>query len=197
MRHSIDTQSPLIRASALLTSVIFVVLMIALFVEPRPVKALPEYTSLTGESCGACHVNPGGGGPRTLRGLLWAARGKPVQLPVLPTMLLAPGVQDGYELYAVACATCHGPSGEGASAIRLRGIGISSGANRTFLLKGIAPLGMPGFKGQFTDAQVDALVAFVTDLSDSKVPLPPVTIPLASAHMRGKPTLAPTESRGN
>lgn len=197
MRHFIKNQSLPIRVTAALTSIVFAVLMMVLLAETRPVKALPEYTSLTGESCGVCHVNPGGGGPRTLRGLLWAARGKPVQLQALPMVLLAPDVQDGYELYSIACAGCHGAKGEGSSAMGLAGTGISAGATRSYLLKGIQSLGMPGFKGQLTDAQLDALVNFVTNLADSTVPLPPDSYPLAPAQLHGKPAHAHTESAGN
>src|SRR5512140_3352364 len=48
-----------------------------LFWSATPGHALPEYANRTGEPCATCHVSPGGGGPRTLRGLLWASRGKP------------------------------------------------------------------------------------------------------------------------
>jgi len=197
MRLFFDNRSLLIRVTALLASAFFAVLMMSLFTEPRPVKALPEYSSLTGENCGVCHVNPGGGGPRTLRGLLWAARGKPVQLPALPTMLLAPDVQDGFELYGIACAGCHGAKGEGSSAMGLAGTGISAGATRSYLLSGIKSLGMPGFKGQLTDAQVGVLVVFVSSLADSKAPLLPDSYPLAQGQMRGKPANSQTESAGN
>jgi mono/diheme cytochrome c family protein len=197
MKFFFAKQSLPIRLTVIFTGLIFVVLMVFLLVETHPVKALPEYATLTGESCGVCHVNPGGGGPRTLRGLLWAARGKPVQLPPLPIVLLAPDVQDGYELYGIACAGCHGAKGEGSSAIGLAGTGISAPAIRSYLLKGIQPLGMPGFKGQLTDAQVDALVNFVTRLGDSTIPLPPDSYPLAPAQLHGKPAHAQTESEGN
>jgi mono/diheme cytochrome c family protein len=56
---------------------------------------------------------------------------------------------------------------------------------------------MPGFKGQLTDAQLDALVNFVTNLADSTVPLPPDSYPLAPAQLHGKPAHAHTESAGN
>jgi mono/diheme cytochrome c family protein len=195
-RHFLDNRFPP-RVIVLLVCAFFAASMVFLFLETRPVKALPEYATLTGESCGVCHVNPGGGGPRTLRGLLWSARGKPVQLPVLPTMLLAPDVQDGYELYGIACAGCHGAKGEGSSAIGLTGTGISATAVRSYLLKGIQPLGMPGFTGQLTDAQVEALVNFVTDLASGKVPPPPDSYPLAPAQLHGKPAPSQTEREGN
>ena len=42
---------------------------------PRPAGALPQYASQTGRSCGACHVNPAGGGARTGLGEAFAANG--------------------------------------------------------------------------------------------------------------------------
>jgi mono/diheme cytochrome c family protein len=186
----------LLKATAFLACAVFAALIVFLFVGTRPVKALPEYAALTGESCGVCHVNPGGGGPRTLRGLLWAAQGKPAQVPALPTMLLAPDVQDGYELFGIACATCHGAKGEGSSAMRLAGTGITGPATRSYLLNGLLPFGMPAFKGQLTDAQVTALVNFVTDLASGKA-LPPNSYPLAPAQLHGKPAQPKTEREGN
>jgi len=130
----------------------------------QAVHALPEYSERTGEPCGACHVNPGGGGPRTLRGLLWAARGRPDDVPQLPGMLISPDITDGLELYDIACAGCHGNSGEGLYAIDLAQRGISKAATRSFIRRGIPELGMPVFEGQFTDEQLEALSAFVAEL---------------------------------
>jgi len=36
-------------------------------------SALPDYATKTGQSCGACHVNPAGGGPPTAQGQAFAA----------------------------------------------------------------------------------------------------------------------------
>jgi len=44
---------------------------------------------------------------------------------------------------------------------------------------------------------VDALVDFVTNLADSKVPPPPDSYPLAPAQLHGKPAHPQTESEGN
>ena len=139
----------------------------------RIAYALPEYASRTGEPCATCHVNPGGGGPRTLRGLLWSARGKPDAVPQLPGVLIAPGVSDGAELYDIACAGCHGRKGEGLFAINLAGIGVSESSIRSFVTRGIPRSGMPTFAGQFTDSQLDALVTFVAGLASGEIaPLP-------------------------
>jgi hypothetical protein len=54
------------------------------FVTWPSAHALPEYATRTGQQCSTCHVNPAGGGPRTLRGLLWLAQGRPDQVPPLP-----------------------------------------------------------------------------------------------------------------
>jgi len=112
-------------------------------------------------------------------------------------VLLAPDVQDGYELYGIACSGCHGAKGEGSSAMGLTGTGIPATVIRSYILKGIQPLGMPGFKGQLTDAQLDALVNFVTNLGDSAMPLPPDSYPLAPAQLHGKPDHSQTGSEGN
>jgi mono/diheme cytochrome c family protein len=186
-----------LRVSALLACASFAAVMVVLLAGPRPVKALPEYAALTGESCGVCHVNPGGGGPRTLRGLLWAARGKPVQLPVLPAMLLAPDVNNGFELYGIACAGCHGARGAGSSAMGLSGTGISASATRSYILRGIQPLGMPGFKVQLTDAQVDALSDFVANLADPKAPPPTDSYLLAPPQLHARPANPQSKSEGN
>ena len=148
----------------------------------RVAHALPEYAPRTGEACSACHISAGGGGPRTLRGLLWAARGRPDKVPTLPGLLIAPRVSDGAELYDIACGGCHGYKGEGLFAAKLANLNIGAGSVRAFVLDGIPPLGMPAFEGQFTDEQLNALVAFVAGLSDGSVPPPPDAYPLPPAH---------------
>jgi Cytochrome C oxidase, cbb3-type, subunit III len=133
--------------------------------------ALPEFAQRTGEPCGTCHVNPGGGGPRTLRGLLWAAQGRPDDVPELPGNLIPPSITDGLELYDIACAGCHGSSGEGLYAINLAESGISRAAARSFIRDGIAEFGMPAFRDQLTDDQLESLAAFVAELGQG-APLP-------------------------
>lgn len=168
----------------LLQTAVLIVLTVAVYLAVRGMggeqaaHALPEYTPRTNEPCGACHVSPGGGGPRTLRGLLWAARGQPDRIPPLPGLLIPIGVTDGAELYAAACAGCHGLSGEGLVAIGLAGTGISRAASRSFIEAGIPALGMPAYGGQFSDEQLEALVSFVVGLGESeglpvRYPLPP------------------------
>jgi mono/diheme cytochrome c family protein len=138
------------------------------------VDALPEYSTRTGEPCGTCHVSAGGGGPRTLRGLLWAAQGKPDKVPPLPSTGASTKVTEGaeIELYQDSCGGCHGMKGEGLSAIRLVNTNISLPAIRVFTLQGIPKLGMPAFAGKFNDEQLNALTAFVAGISSGAI-LPP------------------------
>lgn len=156
----------------------------------RIAYALPEYASRTGEPCAACHVNPGGGGPRTLRGLLWSARGKPDAVPQLPGILIAPGVSEGAELYDIACAGCHGRQGQGLFAISLVGIGVPETSIRSFVTRGIPRSGMPTFAGQFTESQLDALVAFVAGLASGEIAPLPESYSLPPAQFKCSPVSA-------
>lgn len=145
-----------------------VFLWASLFLDTQRVHALPEYAQRTDESCAACHVNPGGGGPRTLRGLLWAAQGRPDLMPELANILIAPGVSDGADLYDIACSSCHGQQGEGIFGLKLTGTGVKESKIRSNILRGRLRSGMPSYEGQFTDEQLDALVLFVSELSSGQ-----------------------------
>lgn len=150
----------------------------------EPAHALPEYSERTGQSCGSCHVNPGGGGPRTLTGALWAANGKPDQIPVLSNVLLAPGVTDGAELYDIACATCHGPQGEGLIGKELASSGLGNTEMiRLIILKGFIRNNMPSFEGKFTNSQLQELVNFVVRMENGVAEISPEDYPL------GRPVL--------
>lgn len=174
---------------------VFIFLIIAS--RTQPVRALPEYAEHTGESCATCHVNPGGGGPRTLRGALWAARGKPDQVPVLPGVLLAPGVTDGAELYEIACSTCHGPSGEGLFGSELANSSLGNdGIIRFNILKGRLRSGMPAFEGMFTDSQLQALVDYVVALANG-AEIPPAAYPLGPPALDCTPQSSPETCGGN
>jgi len=165
---------------------------------PAPrVHALPEYAAYTGESCATCHVSPGGGGPRTLRGMLWAARGRPDQVPALPNVLIAPGVSDGLELYDIACAACHGRKGEGLFGTALADTALRESKIRNNVLRGRERSGMPAFEGQFTDAQLDALVAFVADLASGRVEPPPDSYLLPPGQLSCDANPAPSACGGN
>ena len=159
---------------------IAVFIFVAIATWSKPVHALPEYAKRTGESCATCHVNPGGGGPRTLRGALWAAKGKPDKVPALPGVLLAPGVTDGAELFEIACSTCHGLHGEGLFGRELANTGLKDNKIRSNILKGRLQSGMPTFEGMFTSAQLQALVDYVVSLADGTAEIPPAEYPLAA-----------------
>lgn len=160
---------------------VLVFLVTGILMGEQPAHALPEYAARTGEYCGVCHVNPGGGGPRTLRGVLWSAQGRPDQVSGLANVLLAPGVSDGLELYDIACAACHGSSGEGLFGIALTGSGLEEKKISSSILRGRERSGMPAFKGQFTDEQLEILVHYVVGLSSGEIDPPPINYPLESA----------------
>jgi mono/diheme cytochrome c family protein len=157
---------------------IAVFVLLAIDSPAHPVHALPEYAQRTGESCATCHVNPGGGGPRTLRGMLWAAKGRPDQVPALPDVLLAPGVVDGAELYEIACSPCHGYFGEGLFGRELANTGLKENKIHSNILNGRLNSGMPSFKGKFTDTQLQDLVDYVVSLADGTAVIPPAEYPL-------------------
>jgi mono/diheme cytochrome c family protein len=165
----------------ILTLTLGLAVAVTLGASARVAHALPEYATRTGEACSACHISAGGGGPRTLRGLLWAARGRPDKVPTLPGLLIAPRISDGAELYDIACGGCHGYKGEGLFAIGLAHRNINAGSVRAFVVDGIPRLGMPAFDGQFTAEQLNALVAFVAGLSNGTIPPPPDAYPLPPA----------------
>ena len=164
-----------------------VVIALAIYTGSQPVYALPEYAARTGEPCAACHISAGGGGPRTLRGMLWAAQGKPDKLPSLPGMLIAPRVTGGQDLYEIACSGCHGIKGEGLSAMGLVNTNVSPSALRSIILKGIPKLSMPAFENQFTKEQLASLIGYVTGLDSGKIAPPPDSYPLAPALLRCTP----------
>ncbi len=173
------------------------IVAVKLTANSQSVHALPEYAARTGEACGTCHVNPGGGGPRTLRGLLWAARGRPDQLPQLGNILAAPGVADGAELYDIACAGCHGVAGEGLFGTAITGTGLRQSKIRSTILRGRERSGMPPFEGQFTDEQLEALVAFTAGIASGELEPPPMSYPLPPAEFGCNPSPDAPRCGGN
>lgn len=164
-------------------AVLAIVMLIAagVLMGEQPAHALPEYSTRTGEACGTCHVSPGGGGPRTLSGLLWAAQGRPDAVPVLANVLIAPGVEDGLELYDIACAGCHGAAGEGLFGLALVGTGLQENKIRSTIERGRERSGMPAYGGQFTPEQLDTLVTYVNGLASGQIEPPPASYPLEAA----------------
>lgn len=186
-----------VQYGAIVTVALVIFGLIALSAPPPRVHALPEFADRTGEPCAACHVSPGGGGPRTLRGLLWAARGHPDQVPTLPNVLIAPGVSDGLELYDIACAACHGRKGEGLFGATLTDSALRDSKIRSNVLRGRERSGMPAFEGQFTDEQLAALVAYVAGLASGRILPPPDTYPLPRGQLTCTSNPAPAACGGN
>ncbi len=79
-------------------------------------------------------------------------------------------MDDGLELYDIGCAGCHGYGGEGLVGIDLARREMSRASIRSFIVRGIPELDMPAFEGQFTDAQLDALVDFVAAMGRGEIP---------------------------
>jgi len=181
---------------ALLTLSGFFILTFALF-KAEPAHALPEYAARTGQSCATCHVNPGGGGPQTMRGLIWAASGKPDAAPELPGVLLAPDVEDGEELFQKACASCHGAYGEGMFGLKLKYSGVNEAKIRGNILRGRLQSGMPSFDGQFTPAQLEAVIAYTLALVNAEVEPAPAAYPLDVPQLQADSTAKPIPAGGN
>jgi mono/diheme cytochrome c family protein len=110
----------------------------------------------------------------------------------MPGVLMAPGVIDGSELYDIACAGCHGFDGEGLFAMSLVERGISKPALNTFINYGIPLLGMPGFEGQFSDDQLDALIDYLAGLGSGDIEPRPQSFPLPPALLTCDPLLEET-----
>lgn len=172
------------------------ILVTGLMTREQPAHALPEYAARTGEACATCHVNPGGGGPRTLRGLLWAANGRPDAVPVLD-ILIAPGVEDGDELYDIACAGCHGFAGEGLFGIALTGSGLRDSKIQSTIVRGRERSGMPAFEGQLTNEQLDALVTFVAGIASGQIEPQPNSYELPPAEFVCNPAPGAEKCGGN
>lgn len=132
--------------------------------QPR-VHALPEYSTRTGESCATCHVSPAGGGPRTARSALWIAQGRPDQVPQVPGTAEDENsaLGDGEALYArLACASCHGDTGQGASGPALTSAGLKETEEVIRKGRGIMMAYAPD---RLSDADLALLAEFVGSLA--------------------------------
>jgi len=85
---------------------------LAVLAVPRTADALPSYTQQTGLTCGACHVNPAGGGPRNAFGKAFAANGHKVPTGATPPtatagapgmLTSAPGTSSAFPLLPHVC----------------------------------------------------------------------------------------------
>jgi len=148
---------------------------VLVFAAREPVHALPEYAVRTGQPCATCHVNPAGGGPRTLRGLLWVAQGKPDLVPPLPGGEEKPAAAlDGQALFEkFACSGCHGPSGEGGVGPALNQTGLS--ADEFIQVTRNGQGAMMSFKPDvMSDAELEAIIQYVQALGRGEVQTGPV-----------------------
>lgn len=71
---------------------------------------------------------------------------------------------EGRQVFAAACAECHGPVGEGGTGTRL--VGNARAANQANVADAVR-FGrglMPAFQAELTATQIDAVVAYVTDV---------------------------------
>jgi|GEM_PF-6524470 mono/diheme cytochrome c family protein len=157
----------------------------------QPVSALPEYATRTGEACSTCHINPAGGGPRTLRGLLWVARGKPDSVPEVPIQVQAGSPElVGKQLYKQLCGGCHGSAGEGVWAPSLIAEPLKDYRVRDRISSGVGL--MPAFGKRLSDEQLDALVTYVMRLNAGQEPPPEKPTLLPPARL-GCATSTPTD----
>lgn len=162
---------------------VFVIILFEIQAGGSVAHALPEFAANTGEPCATCHVNPGGGGPRTLRGLLWSAQGRPDEVPDIGNILIALGVTEGVELYDIACAACHGVSGEGLFGAALVRTGLSENNIRDAILRGKERSGMPSFDNRFTDEQLGALIKYIAGIASGNIDPAPISYPLPPAQL--------------
>lgn len=133
--------------------------------------ALPEYATRTGQQCATCHVNPAGGGPRTLRGLLWLAQDRPDQVPPLPGSEVEEGeaALDGAALFEnFECSRCHGPTGEGDIGPALNQAELPTAElaaiirNGTGIMKGYRPDVM-------SDEEIDTLIPYLQAIGRGEI----------------------------
>jgi polyvinyl alcohol dehydrogenase (cytochrome) len=76
-------------------------------------------------------------------------------------------IDAGKKLYASACVFCHGEDGKGASAPALRGRSLTAQAAASVVSNGKPGTAMPPFKGNFDQAQIADLTAYVLSLLPS------------------------------
>ncbi len=159
-----------------------------LFFAFRPVAhALPEYATRTGEPCATCHVNPAGGGPRTVRGNLWVAAGRPDKVPALPGAEQNDGAAatDAAALYAkFGCGGCHGAAGEGGAGPALNRRELPVDQISQVIRNGRGA--MMAFKpGSMSDAELAAVVQYTQAIGRGEIKVAPLAgpHPLAPARL--------------
>ena len=93
---------------------------------------------------------------------------QPDQSPATARSVLPPAgsqARRGYELYQLNCAHCHGSDARGDEGPDLHGV-TKSDARISSLIKNGIKGEMPKFGEKLTDADVQALIAFIRSLKD-------------------------------
>jgi mono/diheme cytochrome c family protein len=91
-----------------------------------------------------------------------AASGAPEASVIPPAGTLA---NQGYKLFMLNCAHCHGPDARGEEGPDLHGVTKSDARIASTIKNGIKGE-MPKFSAKLTDTDVQALLAFVRSLKD-------------------------------
>jgi len=160
-----------------------VIVGLLIFAARPTAHALPEYATRTGEPCATCHVNPAGGGPRTVRGSLWVAAGKPDVVPPLPGSpdqgsAAAVPVTDQALYEKFGCAGCHGAAGEGGAGPALNKAELPADQITQVVRNGRGTM-MAFTSNTLSDADLAAIVRFVQAAGRGEVKAPPKIEPAA------------------
>jgi len=100
-------------------------------------------------------------------------------LAIAIIVLIVPGAfasPDGAALYKAKCATCHGPDGSGQTAmgksLKLRDLRSAEVQKQTdkelYTWTADGKGKMPAYKGKLTEAEINALVAYMRELAKKK-----------------------------
>jgi mono/diheme cytochrome c family protein len=86
-------------------------------------------------------------------------------VPIQVEMALGEEAKDGYRLFDLNCAHCHGDDARGDEGPDLHGL-HKSDARLTTIIKGGVKGEMPAFAKKFKDADVQALIAYLRTLKE-------------------------------
>ena len=86
-------------------------------------------------------------------------------IPILAEAGLVGQPKQGYKLFDHNCAPCHGDDARGDEGPNLHGL-TKSDARITTIIKGGVKGEMPSFARKFSDADVQALIAYLRTLKD-------------------------------
>ena len=86
-------------------------------------------------------------------------------VPIKVETALGGGAKEGYRLFDLNCAHCHGDDARGDEGPDLHGL-HKSDARLTKIIKGGVKGEMPAFAKKFNDADVQALIAYLRSLKE-------------------------------